>query len=181
MLWGFIGALLGALVVREVAAYLPLIADSVIKRSARRLSEPDRTSVGKKWLETSAKIPGGLTKLLWALLCNRVARQYYRPPDPKRSTKLARRLFFLIYLRLVFHDFLRLDFASPRQLIVRWRIFHMFLDQSLAIQDPKAPQPIQELIEKLQGQKGSEKAITALQAALQTMRQRAGQMDDSKL
>jgi hypothetical protein len=46
-------------------------------------------------------------------------------------------LFFFIYLKLVARDVVRLRFASPKQLILRWKLLKSFAD--LALADPNDP------------------------------------------
>jgi hypothetical protein len=129
------------------------------------VSEEFRAASRDKWFEIEAKIPGGLTKVLWGLGCNYLlSRVGGNPPSPENVAKLVHRIFFYLYLRLILHDFIRLKCASPRKLRARWIVFKMFADQSLNVDKPDAPQPLLELVGKVQDENLKKALIAALEA-----------------
>ena len=98
-LWGALGFLAAALIVREIAAYLPTIARWQINRGIERLPEEMRAEVGKKWLATETMLPGDLSKVLWGIGCNWfLAPQFLKPAAPERVAKLIHFVFFVGYL-----------------------------------------------------------------------------------
>jgi hypothetical protein len=166
-LLGFIGGLATAFLGREVAAYFPAIARWQINRAVSRVPEEFRVAARDKWFEIEVKIPGGLTKVLWGLGCNcLLSRVGGNPATPENVAKLVHHIFFYVYLRLILRDFIRLKFAWPRELRARWVVLKMFADQSLNIDKPDAPQPLLELVDKVQ----DDNLKKALVAAVEGMR-----------
>jgi hypothetical protein len=149
--WGALGFVAAALIVREIAAYLPTIARWQINRGVKRLPEEMRAEAREKWFAMESKLPGDLSKVLWGIGCNWfLAPQILKPATPERVAKLVHFIFFYVYLRLVLRDFIRLRFANPRQLRLRWLFLKKFADQAILANDPNAPQPMLELAQKLQ-------------------------------
>ena len=81
------------------------------------------------------------------------------PPD-------VHTIFFIAYLQMVARDFVRLRFASPRELKSRWLLLKMIADQALTVGDPNAPQPLLELARKLKVLKDTKQRLSALQDVL---------------
>jgi len=148
-LWGALGFLAAALIVREIAAYLPTIARWQINRGIERLPEEMRAEVGKKWLATETMLPGDLSKVLWGIGCNWfLAPQFLKPATPERVAKLIHFVFFVGYLMATLRDFIKLKFVGPRHLKMRWSLIKKIADQAIVANDPNAPQPILELAQK---------------------------------
>jgi hypothetical protein len=72
--------------------------------------------------------PGdGLTKLLWGFACNWIGPRFGNP------NRLLHTIFFIAYLKATARDFIRLRFAWPKTLKLRWLLFKMFADQVLLL------------------------------------------------
>jgi hypothetical protein len=170
----YLGGLTTAFLGREIAAYFPTVARWQINRAVSRVPEEFRAASRDKWFEIEAKIPGGLTKLLWGLGCNYLlSRVGGNPATPERAAKLVHRIFFYVYLRLILRDFIRLKFAWPRTLRARWIMLKMFADQALNVDKPNAPQPLLELVNKVQ----DANLKRALVAAVEAMRESKAKAD----
>ena len=144
---GVVAALIGTLIVREIADYLPFIGRWLVKRSVRRLPESQQTKIHEQLLIVANKLPGGgLTKVVWGFACKWIAPLYQEPSNPKTIARIVRGVLFYAYLRATARDFVRLRFASPKQLRLRWQLLQMLG----APNDPNPPQPLLELAQKLQ-------------------------------
>jgi hypothetical protein len=151
LLWGALGFVAAALIVREIAAYLPTIARWQINRGANQLPEEMRADSRAKWLAMETKLPGDLSKVLWGIGCNWfLAPQFLKPATPERVAKLVHFIFFVAYLRAILRDFIKGQFASPKQLRDRWLALKKFADQAIVMNDPNAPQPLLDLGNKFQ-------------------------------
>lgn len=165
LIWGALGFLAAALIVREIAAYLPAIARWQINRGLKRLPDAVRPETRDKWLAIDAKLPGDLTKVLWGVGCNWIlVPAFGKPATPERVAKIVHLIWFYIYLRMVVSDLIRLNFATPRQLIVRWKILKIIVDQGLVAGDPNAPRPLLELADKLQNERFKQQATIMVDA-----------------
>jgi hypothetical protein len=179
IVFGTLGAFVSYLLIREIVAYLPVFSRWLIRRSVRRFPEAQRPEVREKWLGIADKLPGDLTKVLWGVSCIWLARKFRKfeyKPDGVQAAKLMHWIFLYVYVRIVLRDFIHLRFASPRRIVVRWRIFKMFADQAIAARHPNAPQPLQELVEQLRkSDKDNTRLINALEAAIKATKECAAQ------
>jgi len=156
---------LSGFAMREFWAYLPTIARWQVNRGVKQLPEEKRAETSEKWYATEAKIPGPMSKVVWGILCNRVlAPESLKPETPERIAKAVHFIFFSLYLKLLVLDAFKGKFASPRDLIVRWRFFKMIGDQAITIDDPNAPQPLLMLAEKVQDEKTKQIFLTMVEA-----------------
>jgi hypothetical protein len=71
---------------------------------------------------------------------------------------------------MVARDFVRLRFASLRELKSRWLLLKTIADQALTLGDPNAPQPILEAARKLKVLKDTKQRLSALQDVLRNRR-----------
>jgi hypothetical protein len=148
----FLIGVIATLFVRELIDWLPALGRLMIRRAAKRLSEDQRDATRDAWLEFATKLPGGnLTKVLWGAACLFMAAQLQ-----KGTRRIFRLILWYIYIRLIVYDFIRLRFASPRALIVRWRLFSSLMEQAMPNRDPGAPQPLLVLAEKAKDEKAKQ-------------------------
>jgi hypothetical protein len=164
--WGFIGGVATGFLGREIGAYFPTIAQWQINRAVCRVPEEYREASREKWFGIEAKLPGGLSKLLWGLACNWLLSRLSLPNTPENAAKILHFIYFLVFMKITLSNFIRLKFSSPKDLKAQWAFLKMFADQSLNVDKPDTPQPLLELADKVQ----DENIKRALTAAVETMR-----------
>jgi hypothetical protein len=151
---------------RDIGESPPLIGRWLIRRSVRGLPEPAQTEIRDRWLGIATTLPDRLPKVGWGLACNWLAPRFGNPADPATAARWLHTIFFIAYLQMVARDFVRLRFASPRELKSRWLLLKMIADQALTVGDPNAPQPLLDLARKLKVLKDTKQRLSALQDVL---------------
>jgi hypothetical protein len=166
-MFNFLLGVFATLLVKEVIDYLPALGRWLIRRAVRKFPEPEQAAALEKWLSIAATLPGGgVTKVLWGAVCNLLAAHVN-----KGAAHLVHVIFGYVYLRVQLGDFIKLKFATPREIRMRWRFFQMLGDQALAAGDPNAKQPFLELAEKVQDEK-TKRALLAMVDAMKKSKEK---------
>jgi hypothetical protein len=170
-MFNFLLGVFVTLVVKEIADYLPALGRWLIRRGVRKFPEPEQAAALEKWLSIAATLPGGgVTKVLWGAVCNLLASHIN-----KGAAHLIHIIFGLVYLRVQLGDFVKLQFATPREIRMRWRFFQMLGDQALAAGDPNAPQPFLELADKIKNEKTKQALLAMVEAMKKAKQDKLGQ------
>jgi len=170
MLMFLLGLLIG-LFIKEVAAYLPIIAQGQINRGLKQLPKETRANFGEKWFAVEAKLPSDLSKVIWGMGCNwLLAPQASKPLMSERVAKLLQFVFFIVYLRAILRDFIKLRFASPRAIKSRWVFLKLIADQAIAVDDPNQLQPLLALADRVHDEASKQTLLVLVEAMRNTKR-----------